>query len=213
MAAEHKGADILDRHLEFLRQEIAQPRAVEHPGHADDAVRREAGRLLHDPHHSVERVRDRDDESLRAMLLDRRPDLADHLCVDADQIVAAHARLPRHPGRDDDDIRALDARIIVRAGDRGVVALDRRSLHDVERLSLRHAFDNVEQHDIAQFLEAGQEGQRAADLAGADQRDLVACHREILVIRVCQGGQGMARVLPRIPGPGKAAPAVNSDGD
>ena len=49
-------------------------------------------------------------------------------------------------------------------------------LGDVERLALRHAVDDVEQHDVAQFLQAGQQGERAADLSGADQRDLLACH-------------------------------------
>ena len=57
-----------------------------------------------------------------------------------------------------------------------VEALDRAGLGDIERLALRHAVDDVEQDDVAEFLERGQMGQRAADLAGADQSNLLARH-------------------------------------
>ena len=58
----------------------------------------------------------------------------------------------------------------------GVEALDRRGLGEVERLALRDAFGDVEQHDVAELLEADEMGERAADLAGADQRNLVTRH-------------------------------------
>ena len=60
--------------------------------------------------------------------------------------------------------------------DLGVEAFDRRGFGEVERLALRDAFDDVEQHDVAQFLQADEVGERAADLAGADQRNLVTRH-------------------------------------
>ena len=66
--------------------------------------------------------------------------------------------------------------IVVDAGEAGVEALDRRGLGDVETLALRNAFGNIEQDDVAEFLEADQMGERAADHAGADEGDLVACH-------------------------------------
>ena len=112
-----------------------------------------------------------------ACWLDRGADLRHHLGVDADEVVAAHARLARHAGGDDHHIGAGDRGIVVGAGEAGVEALDRRRLGQVERLALRHALDDVAQHDIAQFLQADQERERAADLAGADQRDLLACHQ------------------------------------
>jgi hypothetical protein len=37
-------------------------------------------------------------------------------------------------------------------------------------------FRDVEQDDVAEFLQADQVGERAADLAGADERDLVTSH-------------------------------------
>ena len=53
---------------------------------------------------------------------------------------------------------------------------------DVERLALRNALRDVEQHDVAEFLEAGEMGERAADLAGADQRDFLARHGLIVLL-------------------------------
>ena len=103
-------------------------------------------------------------------------DRGDDLGVGADQIVAAHPRLARNAGGDDDDIGAGDGGIVVGAFDDRVVALDRRALDDVERLALRHAVDDVEEHDVAELLEPGKQRDRAADLPGPDQRDLVACH-------------------------------------
>ena len=58
----------------------------------------------------------------------------------------------------------------------GVEAVDRRGLREVERLALRNAFGDVEQHDVAEFLEADEMGERAADLAGADQCNLGTRH-------------------------------------
>ena len=53
-------------------------------------------------------------------------------------------------------------------------------LRDVERLALRNAFGDVEHHDIAELLQADEMSQRAADLTGADEGDLVTRHREKL---------------------------------
>ena len=44
------------------------------------------------------------------VFLDAGADLLHHLEVDAEQIVAAHARLARHAGGDDADVGAFDAR-------------------------------------------------------------------------------------------------------
>ena len=47
---------------------------------------------------------------------------------------------------------------------------------EVERLALRNALGDVEQHDVAELLEADEMGKRAADLAGTDQRNLGTRH-------------------------------------
>ena len=97
-----------------------------------------------------------DDEGVGAMLLDGRGRPGDDLGVLADEIVAAHAGLAREAGGDDHHVGARDRGIVVAAGDLGVEALDRRGLGDVERLALRHAVEDVEQDDVAEFLQPGQ---------------------------------------------------------
>ena len=71
---------------------------------------------------------------------------------------------------------SLSELVAVGARVAGIEALDGRAFGDVERLALRHPFQDVEQHDIAQFLEAGEVGERAADHAAADQTNLAAGH-------------------------------------
>ena len=176
MAAEHEGGDVFDRDVEFVGEEIAEARRVEHAGHADHLLLRQAGEFLQRPHHGVERVGDADDEGVRRVFLDAGADLPHHLEIDAEQIVAAHAGLARHAGGDDADVGALDGVVAVGAGELGVETIDRRGFGDVERLALRDAFHDVEHHDVAEFLEADEVGERAADLAGADQRNLVTRH-------------------------------------
>ena len=137
---------------------------------------RQAAGLLQRPDHGVERIGDADDEGVGRVFLDAGADLLHHLEIDAEQIVAAHAGLARHAGGDDADVGALDRLVGVGAGELGVEAVDRRGLRDVERLALRDALGDVEQHDVAELLEADEVGERAADLAGADQRNLVTRH-------------------------------------
>src|SRR5258708_7901543 len=49
-------------------------------------------------------------------------------------------------------------------------------LHEVERLALRNAFGDVEQHNVAELFEANKMGERAANLAGTDQCNLGTRH-------------------------------------
>ncbi len=58
-------------------------------------------------------------------------------------------------------------------------ALDRSSLGDIERLALRNAVGDVEEDDVAQFLDAGEKSERAADLTGTDQSNLGSCHVQV----------------------------------
>ena len=139
---------------------------------------RQAAALLQRPHHGVERIGDADDEGVRRVFLDAGADLIHHLEIDAEQIVAAHAGLARHAGGDDAHVGAFDGLVGVGAGEFRVEALDRRGLRDVERFALRDALRDVEHHDVAEFFEADQVSERAADLAGADQCNLLARHEE-----------------------------------
>ncbi len=143
-------------------------------------LRGRPGCLLQRPDHGVERVGDDDDEGARRVLPDAGADLLHHLEVDADEVVAAHAGLARHAGGDDADLGAFDVGVGVGAFEVAVEAFDGAGLGDVERLALRQAFHDVEEHDVAKLLEADQVGERAADHATADQGDLRTRHSSIL---------------------------------
>ncbi len=126
VASQHEGGHILDGYVEFTRQEIAEAGAVEHARHADNLVLRQTRHALKRPDHGVERVGDADHKGVRRIFLDPCADLLHDLQVDFEEVVAAHARLPRNARGDDDDIRALDVRIVVHALESGIEAIDRR---------------------------------------------------------------------------------------
>ena len=150
-------------------------------------------RTLHHPHHDVERVGDHDDEGVGRVLLDRVGDGGHHLDVDADQIVAGHAGLTRHAGGDDDHVGPGHRRVIVGAGHERVEPGDRRGFGDIQGLPLRNPFRDIEQDDVAQFLKPGEQCERAADLTGAHERDLVACHTEFPLLRPPSGSAAVRK--------------------
>ena len=180
MAAENEGGDVLDGDLEFFGEEEAEAGRVEHAGHADDHVLRQAGELLQRPDHRVERVGDADDEGVRRILLDAGADLFHDLEVDAEQVVAAHAGLAGNTGSDDADVGTFDRSVVAGTRQRGIEAFDRRGLGDIEALALRDTVGNVEEDDVAQLLQAGEMRQRATDHARTNKCDLLAGHESFL---------------------------------
>jgi hypothetical protein len=195
MPAQHEGRHIAHRDAEFEAEEVAEAAAVEHARHADHAVRGQAGIFLQRPDHRVERVGDADHEGAGGMFLDALAHRLHHLEVDAQQVVAAHPRFARHAGGDDADIGPLQRRIVVGAGHRGVEPGRGPGLRDVERLALRHAFGDVEEHHVAEFLERREMGERAADLSRADERYLGSGHCSVL--RICLHDPAMGSRLGR----------------
>jgi hypothetical protein len=60
-------------------------------------------------------------------------------------------------------------------------------LGDVQPLALRYAFGDIEENDVAEILEADEMGERAADHAGPDEGNLVACHVRIFSLNLRPG--------------------------
>ena len=100
----------------------------------------------------------------------------DDFVVGQQKVVAAHAGLAREAGGDDDDVGIGGGRVVVGAGDRDVVAFDGAGLQQVEAFTLRDAFDDVDEHDVAQFFFGGPDGTIRADVTGADDGNFVS-HR------------------------------------
>ncbi|GAB1364515.1 hypothetical protein MASR1M32_37510 [Rhodobacter sp.] len=121
------------------------------------------------------------------MLLDAFADRLHDLEVDAQKIVAAHPRLSRHAGGDDADIGARNVSVGVGALQIGVEPLDRAALRQIQGLPLGNTFGNVKDDDVAKFLDRGEMGKRAADLASADKSDLGSCHGDLLRFESRQG--------------------------
>ncbi|ENN89596.1 hypothetical protein RHSP_59721 [Rhizobium freirei PRF 81] len=188
VATKNESGDVLDGNVEFLGKEEAEARAVKHACHADNLVGRQARELLQRPDHGVERVGDADHESIRGILLDAGADLLHDLEVDAEKVVAAHARLAGNACRDDADVSAFDRGIVAGAGEISVKAFDRRRLGDVETLALGDAVRDVEQDDVAQFLQAGEMRQRATNHARTNKCDLVARHFGVSFAIKIRGG-------------------------
>jgi hypothetical protein len=137
VAPEHERLHARHRDAELPGEEFPVARRIQDAGHADDLVLREPGHLLHQGDHGVERVRDDDDERLRRVLLERLGDRLDDLGVDADEVVAAHARLAGDAGGHDADIGTAQVGVVVAALDLDVEALDGPGGRQVERLALR----------------------------------------------------------------------------
>ncbi len=176
MAAQNEGGNVLDRDVEFLGEEMAEPGGIEHSGHSDDSAVRKAAKFAERPDHRVERIGDADDEAVGGVRLDALADRLHHLEVDPEQIVAAHPGLSGDSGGDDADVGVGDLGIILGAGQPDVIAFDRAGLGEIEALALRNALGDVDHHDVAKLLDRREMGERAADIAGADQRDLLASH-------------------------------------
>ena len=170
VAAQHEGRDVLDRDAQLLGQEVAEARASRaRPPCRPPAAGGRPETLLHRPDHGVERVGDDDDEGVGRVLLDVLADRLHDAGVDADQVVAAHAGLARHAGGDDHHVGARDGRVVARAGDRGVEALDRRAWARSSALPAGMPSTMSNRTTSPSSFSAGQQGERAADLAGADR--------------------------------------------
>ena len=98
------------------------------------------------------------------------------LQVDAQQVVTAHTGLACHPGGDDADIGARNIGVVLGARQGGVEALGRARFGDVERFALGEALCNVKEDNVPQFFQRGEMGERAADIACADEGDLGSSH-------------------------------------
>ncbi|KAF0136723.1 MAG: Uncharacterized protein FD153_1894 [Rhodospirillaceae bacterium] len=153
MPSQHEGADVFRRHVEFLGEEGAEASRIEHAAHADHHVGGQAGDLAQHPHHDVQRIGDADDEGVRAVFLDAFPHRPHDLGIDADQVIAAHARLARNAGRDDYDVGTGNGGIVVGPGQFAIDILDGTGLQNVKRLPRRHTVHDVEQNDIAKLFE------------------------------------------------------------
>ena len=176
MPAQHKGGHIFDGDIKLLGKEMTEARRVQHASHADHFIFRQAGEFLQRPDHRIQRIGDTNHKSIGRIFFNALAHLLHHFQIDFNQIIAAHARLARHTCGDNHHISALDLGIGFCAFQRSVKMADRRALRQIQCLALRNTVNNVENDNIAKFLETGQMRQRAADLTTTDKCYFVASH-------------------------------------
>jgi hypothetical protein len=174
VAAEDQRLDVLHGDPRLGGYEVLEPRGIEDSGHAHHPVASEAGDPLHRVDHRDEWVRDDDDEGVLAPLLHLRRDVLHDLHVHLEQVVAAHPRLAREAGRDDDHVGPVHVVPTVRADDVAVVAVTPPQMHDVQGLALRHPLrlGDVVEHDVAELTLEAQQRELTTDLACPDEGDL-----------------------------------------
>ena len=100
-------------------------------------------------------------------------DVGHDLEVGVEQVVAAHAGLAGDAGGDDDDVGVGGVGVVVGAGDVAVALLDGHGLEEVEPLALRHAFDDVDEDDVGEFLGRDPVSGGCTDVAGAYDCDFL----------------------------------------
>ena len=200
---------VLDADAELLGDERPEPGAVEHAGHPEHALAREARRRHRDVAHRVERIGHDDQDRVRGMLRGLLHDRPDDTGVLGQQVVAAHPRLPGQARGHDDDVGAGRVRVVVGADDARIVPDDRGRLGEVEALALGQPLDDVDQDHVGEAGLGDALGGGGADVAGADHGDLVAGHGVeglLLVSPVAGDGSEQSILCPRAARSSQPAP-------
>jgi hypothetical protein len=100
--------------------------------------------------------------------------LADHcfhdVVVGVEQVVAAHARLAWNPRSDHDDVGIRGVFVVVGARDVRIALLNGHSFEQIEALTLRHAFNNVDEHYVGELFGSDPVSRSCAYVAGTYNR-------------------------------------------
>src|SRR5690606_28444316 len=172
VAAHDEGRDVLHRDAQLHGEEGAEASGVQHAGHAHDPVGGQPADLPGRVGHHVHRVGDDDVEGVGGVLDALLHDAPDDIEVGLEQVVAGHAGLAGHAGRDDDHVGVGRLLVAVGADDADVEALDGARFQQVQGLALRHALHDVHQYDVAQLFCGRPVGSSGPDVACADNGDL-----------------------------------------
>src|SRR5205085_3231628 len=132
--AQYERGNILDRNVQRFCKEATHSRRIQHASHANDTMLRETRTTKRDLTHSVQRIRDYNQNRIWRIAHNFVNNLADNVRVRLQKIVAAHARLSWQPGCDNDYVRPARVLVTVRAKKPNVVTLYGRSLRHIQRL-------------------------------------------------------------------------------
>ena len=175
----------------------AEARGIQDARHAHDPLPGQAAHLLGHVAHGVQGVGDHDQEGVGRFGHDFLGHRGHDILIGIDQIFPAHPRLPGNAGGDDDDLGVLGGGVVIRPHHLDVKAEDRPRLHQVQGLTLGHAFHHIHQHHIAQLPGRSPMCTRSPHVAGSDNGNLRATHNlPPHKMLLGQGDMGS----PRLPG-------------
>jgi len=113
VAAQHEGCDVGDGYLQLLGQEAPIAGAIQHAGHTDHALAREAANPVRELRHGIQRVGNQNQDRVRRL----RHHVLDHLAHDVhvglDEVRPAHTGLASNPRGYDRNVRARGLRVAV----------------------------------------------------------------------------------------------------
>ena len=181
VASENEGVDVFDRDVELGGDEGAHAGGVEHAGHAEDAILREAADAEGGLRHGVQWIGDDDQDGIGREPGEGLDDGFHHVVVGLQQVVAAHAGFAGDSGSDDDHIAIGGGAVVAvlgrDAGGTRVGAENRARLGHVERFARGHVLDEIGDDDIGETGVMYSLSCRRADKTAAYNRDLPAHSR------------------------------------
>ena len=176
MAAQNKGCHVAHGHIEFLSKEVTETRTVQNASHAADLVVGQTAELAQRPNHRIQRVGDADNEGVGRVGSNAFANGFHDLKVDAQKVITAHAGFARNTSGHDAHVGACDIRVIRGTLHIGIKAFGGTRFGNIQRLALGQTIRNVEQDNVAQFLDSSEVGKRAPDVACADKGNFSSGH-------------------------------------
>src|SRR5215472_1916841 len=174
VAAENERGHVLYADVKLLGDESAEARGIEDAGHPDHAVARELAQLVRGLGHGVEGIGDHDEDAVGRVGYDFGDDILHDFEIRVQQVIAAHARFAGDACGDHDDVRVGRIGVVVGAQHEGVALFDRHGLKQVQALALGNALENIDEHNVRQFLGSDPMSSRRAHIAGACNRYFLA---------------------------------------
>src|SRR5262249_46736607 len=144
--------------------------------HPHDALLRKSADTERRLYHRVERVADNNNDAVWRVLYDFLRDSLNDPVIRFQEIVTAHPRLTSNAGGGHHKVRLRSVSIRIRSIKPAVVSSDRGRLCKIQRLALRHPFEDVYQDNIRQFLIYDALPRGRTDVGGSNNTDFPSCH-------------------------------------
>ena len=124
---------------QLLRQKAAKTGGIQRSSHAGNLVRGKTRRLNHHPNHSIQGIRDHDNEGTGTMCFYFLPNIPNDASVFGQQILPAHSWPTSQTSRHNQHVTLLKILLSVRAFNVQFFVFDFGNLRNIQRFSLSQA--------------------------------------------------------------------------